>query len=86
VQGRDEIRYAYATYSLLIGEPFTVRRELLRNDEFWPGCGRCHAQWLSAVRLPLCGPGGRRRAESRDGLAGSPGLMGLIAVAVLLIG
>ncbi|MEH6497870.1 MAG: KinB sensor domain-containing domain, partial [Pseudoalteromonas distincta] len=79
VQAVDEIRYAYATYSLLIGEPFTVRRELLRNDEFGQAVDAMRNR-LSAVQMRYVAQVEAAEQSSRERAWLVAGLMGLIAV------
>lgn len=85
VQATEEIRHAYAAYSLLISEPFTVRRELLRNDEFGRAVDAMRDR-ISAVQMRYVTQVESAEDSSRERAWLVAGLMGLIAVAVLLIG
>lgn len=85
VQATEEIRLAYATYSLLISEPFTVRRELLRNDEFGRAVDAMRDR-ISAVQMRYVTQVEAAEASSRERAWLVASLLGLIAIAVLLIG
>lgn len=85
VQATDAIRYAYASYSLLMSEPFTVRRELLRNDQFGRAVDVMRDR-ISAVQMRYVGQVEAAEQSSRERAWLVAGLMGLTAIAVLLIG
>lgn len=85
VQATEDIRFAYATYSLLMSEPFTVRRELLRNDEFGRAVDAMRDR-ISAVQMRYVGQVEAAEQSSRERAWLVAGLMGLIAIAVLLSG
>lgn len=85
MQVTDEVRRAYTTYSLLISESSTIRRELLGNDQFGEAVNAIRdrisaAQTRYLIQVQTTGAIASERARW------VASLLGLIAVAVLLIG
>lgn len=85
MQAIEEIRRAYAVYGLLIREPFTVRRELLRNDEFGRAVDAMRDR-ISSVQMRYVTQVENVEHKARERAWLVAGLLALIAVAVLVVG
>lgn len=84
-QAIDTIERVYAQFDELLAKPSTLRRELLGNDQF----GRAMealSERINAVQRRYVAQVQEAEASSRHRARLLAGLLGLIAVAVLLIG
>ncbi|MFN3579494.1 MAG: ATP-binding protein [Pseudomonas sp.] len=81
----EDIRNAYSAYSLMLNDPLVVRRELLRNDQFGHAVNAMRDR-ISAVQMRYVSHVNDAEEASQERAWLIAGLLGLLALAVLLIG
>lgn len=84
-QAIAQIKRAYAPFDELLAKPLTVRRELLSNDQFGQAMDVL-SERINAVQLRYVAAVEQAEASSRQRAWLIAGLLGLIGLAMLLIG
>jgi NtrC-family two-component system sensor histidine kinase KinB len=84
-QAIAQIEHAYARFDELLAKPLTVRRQLLSNDQFGQTMDIL-SERINAVQLRYVAAVEQAEAVSRQRAWVITGLLGLIGLAVLLIG
>ena len=84
-QAVNEISRAYALYDNLLDKPLTVRRELLNNDDFGRTMEALRDR-INAVQMRYFAAVQSAEESSRERARLIAGLLGLIGLAVLLLG
>ena len=84
-QAVAEIERAYANFDDLLAKPLTVRRELLRNDSFGRAIEALRDR-INAVQTRYVDAAAYEEARARERAWLIAGLLGMICLAVLVIG